>query len=41
MVAGYKGHKFTGAEKVFGVGIIGQAMTIERMKRSRYGEARK
>jgi hypothetical protein len=29
--ARYKGHKFTVGEKVVGVGVIGQAMTIDYM----------
>ena len=35
-MAKYKGHKFTKSEKVFGVGIIGQVMTIESLQKRKY-----
>jgi hypothetical protein len=41
MASRYKGHKFTFGEKLFGVGIIGQAMTIDGMQKRRYPGERK
>jgi hypothetical protein len=41
MASRYKGHTFTFGEKLFGVGMIGQVMTIDSMQKRKYWGERK